>query len=176
VSRALIFSDSVFCPDSVFIRFILILIEKTTIISINSINQLILTRETLCFICGMNRNFKYYLHKVQALKVSSVFKETLRCFPSSKLLRMLHMQPSICKFIKITPELCRSLNYLTFQIILLTLINKKIKNPLSQVATTHHPNVFTFFLSLSRGRVGIAWAPSNNMMLILLSFFKELND
>jgi hypothetical protein len=34
----------------------------------------------------------------------------------------------------------------------------------SQASTTHHPNVFTPILSLSEGRAGIAWVPSNKML------------
>jgi hypothetical protein len=37
----------------------------------------------------------------------------------------------------------------------------KIPPSLSQAFTTHHPNVFTLILSLSEGRAGIAWVPSN---------------
>jgi hypothetical protein len=33
--------------------------------------------------------------------------------------------------------------------------------------TTYHPNVFTLILSLSDGRAGTAWEPSNYMMLFL---------
>jgi hypothetical protein len=53
--------------------------------------------------------------------------------------------------------------HLTFQIIILSFINKILKIPpsLSQASITYHPNVFTLILSLS-GRVGIGWEPSNN--------------
>jgi hypothetical protein len=36
-----------------------------------------------------------------------------------------------------------------------------------RLALLIHPNVFTFILLLSERRAGIAWEPSNNMMLIL---------
>jgi hypothetical protein len=35
---------------------------------------------------------------------------------------------------------------------------------MSQAFTTHHPNVFTPIISLSEGRAGIAWVPSNKML------------
>jgi hypothetical protein len=41
---------------------------------------------------------------------------------------------------------------------------KKNLPSLSQASTTHHPNVFTPILSLSEGRAGIAWEPSNKML------------
>jgi hypothetical protein len=40
----------------------------------------------------------------------------------------------------------------------------KIPPSLSQAFTTHLSNVFTLILSLSEGRAGIAWVPSNNML------------
>jgi hypothetical protein len=40
----------------------------------------------------------------------------------------------------------------------------KILPSLSQAFTTHHPNVCTPILSLSEGRAGIAWVPSNKML------------
>jgi hypothetical protein len=57
-----------------------------------------------------------------------------------------------------------------FQIIS-TLSNElwnKILPSLPQAFTTHHPNVFTPILSLSEGRAGIAWVPSNNMLFFPL--------
>jgi hypothetical protein len=35
---------------------------------------------------------------------------------------------------------------------------------LQRASTTHHPNVFTPILSLSEGRAGIAWVPSNKTL------------
>jgi hypothetical protein len=64
---------------------------------------------------------------------------------------------------KFTPLLWSPLNYLTFQI-------KFQHSPISksqfrrlcyQALTTYHPNIFTLILSLSEGRAGIAWEPSN---------------
>jgi hypothetical protein len=75
---------------------------------------------------------------------------------------MLLMQPSLSKFIKITP-CSRASKLVNFQIIS-TLSNElwnKILPSLSQAFTTHHPNVFTPILLLSEGRAGIAWVPSN---------------
>jgi hypothetical protein len=79
------------------------------------------------------------------------------------------MQPSLSKFIKITP-CCRTTKLVNFQIIS-TLSNEswnKIPLSLSQAFTTHHPNVFTPILSLSEGRAGIAWVPSNKMLFFPL--------
>jgi hypothetical protein len=84
---------------------------------------------------------------------------------------MLLMQPSLSKFIKITP-CCRAAKLVNFQIIS-TLSNElwnKILPSLSQVFTTHHPNVFTPILSLSEGRVVIAWVPSNKMLFFPLRY------
>jgi hypothetical protein len=75
------------------------------------------------------------------------------------------MQPSLSKFIKITP-CSRATKLVNFQIIS-TLSNEswnKILPSLSQTFTTHHPNVLTPILSLSEGRAGIAWVPSNKML------------
>jgi hypothetical protein len=46
-------------------------------------------------------------------------------------------------------------------------IQNKIKIPLSlsQAFITYHPNVFILILSLTEGRAGIAWEPSDNKML-----------
>jgi hypothetical protein len=44
----------------------------------------------------------------------------------------------------------------------------KILPSLSQASTIHHPNVFTPILSLSEGRAGIAWVPSNKMLFFPL--------
>jgi hypothetical protein len=46
----------------------------------------------------------------------------------------------------------------------------KILPSLSHAFTTHHPNVFTPILSLSEGRAGIAWAPSNKMLFLPLRY------
>jgi hypothetical protein len=45
---------------------------------------------------------------------------------------------------------------------------EKILPSLSQAFTTHLPNVFTPILSLSEGRAGIAWVPSNKMFFFPL--------
>jgi hypothetical protein len=75
------------------------------------------------------------------------------------------MQPSLSKFIKITP-CSRATKLINFQIIS-TLSNEswsKILPSLSQAFTTRHPNVFTPILSLSEGQAGIAWVPTNKML------------
>jgi hypothetical protein len=77
---------------------------------------------------------------------------------------MLLIQPSLSKFIKITP-CSRATKLVNFQIIS-TRSNEswnKILPSLSQAFTTHHRNVFTPILPLSEGRAGIAWVPSNKM-------------
>jgi hypothetical protein len=84
---------------------------------------------------------------------------------------MLLMQPSLSKFIKITPW-SRATKLVNFQIIS-TLSNEsrnKTLPSLSQVFTTHHPNVFTPILSLSEGRAGIAWVPSNKIFFFPLRY------
>jgi hypothetical protein len=84
---------------------------------------------------------------------SSVFKQILRWFRSSKLL--LHAM-----------EATKLLNFPNYHLN----IHNKIKIPLSlsQTFTTYQPNIFTLTLSLSEGRAGIAWEPSHNKMLFLL--------
>jgi hypothetical protein len=77
----------------------------------------------------------------------------------------LLMQPSLSKFIKITPY-SRATKLVNFQIIW-TLSNvswNKILPSLSEAFTTHHPNVFTLILSLSEGRASITWVPSNKIL------------
>jgi hypothetical protein len=84
---------------------------------------------------------------------------------------MLLMQPSLSKFIKIAP-CSRATKLVNFQIIS-TLSNEswnKILPSLSQAFTTHHPNVFTPILSLSEGRAGIAWVPSNKILFFPLRY------
>jgi hypothetical protein len=88
----------------------------------------------------------------------------LRWFPNS-------MQPSLSKLIKITP-CCRTTKLIYFQIIS-TLSNEswnQVQPSLSQASTTHHPNVFTPILSLSEGRAGIAWVPSNKILFFPLRY------
>jgi hypothetical protein len=89
---------------------------------------------------------------------------------------MLLMQPSLSKFIKITP-CCRATKLVNFQIIS-TLSNElwnKILPSVSQAFTTHHPNVFTPILPLSEGRAGIYWVPSNKILFLPPSDIKRLS-
>jgi hypothetical protein len=86
---------------------------------------------------------------------------------------MLLMQPSLSKFIKITP-CCRATKLLVvnFQTIS-TLSNEswnKMLPSVSQAFTTHHPNVFTPILPLSEGRAGIAWVPSKKMLFFPIRY------
>jgi hypothetical protein len=71
--------------------------------------------------------------------------------------------PPNFKLIKITP-CCRCCRFV-FQIIDKTIRNSKFRS-LSE-ATPYHHNVFTFTLFLPQGRAGVAWEPSNKMMLFL---------
>jgi hypothetical protein len=87
----------------------------------------------------------------------------------------LLMQPSLSKFIKITP-CCRATKLVNFHIIS-TLNNEswnkilpslsqasvRFKIPLSEATPYHH--VFTFTLFLPERRAGLVWEPSNKMML-----------
>jgi hypothetical protein len=41
---------------------------KTSIISLNNINQLKLVKEVVCFLWSMNWDFKYYLDEARDLK------------------------------------------------------------------------------------------------------------
>jgi hypothetical protein len=88
----------------------------------------------------------------------------------------LLMQPSLSKFIKITP-CARATKLVNFQI-KSTLSNESCNNilpSLSQAFTTHHPNVFTPILPLSEWRAGIAWVPSNKMLFFSPSDNKRLS-
>jgi hypothetical protein len=80
---------------------------------------------------------------------------------------MLLMQPSLRKFIKITPW-SKATKLVNFQII--STLSNELWNKIlpSQASTTHHPNVFTPILSLSEGRAGIAQVPSNKMLFFPL--------
>jgi hypothetical protein len=71
--------------------------------------------------------------------------------------------PPNFKLIKITP--CCGCRRFVFQIIDKTIRNSKFRC-LSE-ATPYHYNVFTFTLFLPEGRAGVAWEPSNKMMLFL---------
>jgi hypothetical protein len=71
--------------------------------------------------------------------------------------------PPNFKLIKITP--CCGCRRFVFQIIDKTIRNSKFRC-LSEAIPYHH-NVFTFTLFLPEGRPGVAWEPSNKMMLFL---------
>jgi hypothetical protein len=58
-----------------------------------------------------------------------------------------------------------AVDLIVFQIIDKTIRNLKFRC-LSE-ATPYHHNVFTFTLFLPEGRAGVAWEPSNKMMLFL---------
>jgi hypothetical protein len=98
----------------------------------------------------------------------------IKCWDGSQIPScycMLLMQPSLSKFIKITP-CCRATKLVNFQIIS-TFSNElwnKILPSLSQAFTTHHHNVFTPILPLSGRQAGIAWVPSNKMLFFPLRY------
>jgi hypothetical protein len=71
--------------------------------------------------------------------------------------------PPDFKLTKITP--CCGCRRFVFKIINKTIRNSKFRR-LSE-ATPYHHNVFTFTLFLPEGRAGVAWEPSNKMMLFL---------
>jgi hypothetical protein len=80
------------------------------------------------------------------------------------------MQPYLSKFIKITP-CSRATKLVNFHIIS-TLSNESWNKILPSLSSfsTYHPNVFTPILSLSEGRAGIAWVPSNKMLFFSLRY------
>jgi hypothetical protein len=91
---------------------------------------------------------------------------------------MLLTQPSLCKFIKITPpplscKVTKSHNFKLFQHSVMIHKNK-ILPPLSQALTTHHPNFFTLILTLSEGRASIGWVPYDKMLFVP-SYIKQFS-
>jgi hypothetical protein len=96
---------------------------------------------------------------------SSVFKQMLRWFPNSKLLlHASHASVTILNSSKLLPVLDAA-DSIIFQIIDKTIRNSKFRC-LSEANSYYH-NVFTFTLFLPEGRAGVAWEPSNKMMLFL---------
>jgi hypothetical protein len=78
---------------------------------------------------------------------------------------MLLMQPSQFKLIKITHPVVDAADLFVFQITDKTITNSKSRC-LSE-ATPYYHNIFTFTLFLPEGRAGVAWEPSNKMMIFL---------
>jgi hypothetical protein len=72
--------------------------------------------------------------------------------------------PPDLKLIKITPVVDAT-DLIVYQIIDKTIRNSKFRC-LSE-ATPHYNNVFTFTLFLPERRAGVAWEPSNKLMLLL---------
>jgi hypothetical protein len=101
----------------------------------------------------------------------------LRWFPISSCCIMLLVQSCQLKFIKISPLLWRLLNYLSYQMIISTCINEKIKIALclSQASTSFNLNVCTLILALSEGQVGRACEPCNKTILFLHLEIKSLS-
>jgi hypothetical protein len=98
-------------------------------------------------------------------RFSSVFKQMLRWFPNSKLLlHASHASVTILNSSKLLPVLDAA-DSVVFQIIDKTIRNSKLRC-LSEANSYYH-NVFTFTLFLPEGRAGVAWEPSNKIMLFL---------
>jgi hypothetical protein len=89
----------------------------------------------------------------------------LRWFPNSKLL--LHASHAALPILNSSklPTFVDAADLIVFQIIDKTIRNSKFRC-LSE-ATPYHHNVFTFTSFLPEGRAGVAWEPSNKMMLFL---------
>jgi hypothetical protein len=64
------------------------------------------------------------------------------------------------------PPVVDAADVIVFLMIDKTIRNSKFKIPLSEANPYHH-NVFTFTLFLPEGRAGVAWEPSNKIMLFL---------
>jgi hypothetical protein len=80
--------------------------------------------------------------------------------------RVFIMQPSQIKFIKIKFRCCQSHQNSFSKLHNSPLIQKiKILGPLSQANASNLRNHFTSIFSLSEGRAGEAWEPSNKTML-----------
>jgi hypothetical protein len=96
---------------------------------------------------------------------SSVFKQMLRWFSNSKLL--LHASHSALPILNSSklPPVVVAADLIVFQIIDKTIRNSKFRC-LSE-ATSYYHNVFTFTLFLPEGRAGVAWEPSNKIILFL---------
>jgi hypothetical protein len=89
----------------------------------------------------------------------------LRWFPNSKLL--LHASHAVLPILNSSklPPVVDVADLIVFQIIDKTIINSKFRW-LSEASPYHH-NAFVFILFLPEGRAGVAWEPSNKMMLFL---------
>jgi hypothetical protein len=94
---------------------------------------------------------------------SSVFKQMLKWFPNSKLL--LHASHAALLILNASklPPIADAADLIVFRIIVKTIRNSKFRC-LSE-AIPYYRNVFTFTLFLPEGRAGVAWEPSNKMML-----------
>jgi hypothetical protein len=90
----------------------------------------------------------------------------LRWFPSFKLL--LHASHAALPILNSSelPPVVDAADLIVFQIIDKTFKNSKFRC-LSEASPYQH-NVFTFTLFLPEGRAGVAWKPSNKMLLFLL--------
>jgi hypothetical protein len=86
-------------------------------------------------------------------------------FPNSKLL--LHASHAALPILNSSklPPVMDAADLIVFKIIDKTIRNSKFRS--RSEATPYHHNVFTFILFLPEGRAGVAWEPSNKIMLFL---------
>jgi hypothetical protein len=123
------------------------------IISLNSVNQLIFVMVR----CGV-------LFEVRT-EFLNVIQTSFVLYPNSKLiLHASHAALPILISSKL-PPVVDTADLIVFEIIDKTIRNSKFRC-LSE-ATPYYHNVFTFTLFLPEGRAGVAWEPSNKMMLFL---------
>jgi hypothetical protein len=95
----------------------------------------------------------------------------LRWFPNFKLLlHASHAALPILNSSKLPPVVAAAdlLSKLSIK-------QSEIQNSALSEATPYHHNVFTFTLFLPEGRAGVAWEPSNKIMLSLSVGFKGMN-
>jgi hypothetical protein len=91
----------------------------------------------------------------------------LRWFPNSKLLlHASHAAFPILNSSKLSPVVDAA-DLLVFQIIEKKSEIRNLKFRCLFEATPYYHNVYTFTLFLPEGRAGVAWEPSNKMMLFL---------
>jgi hypothetical protein len=71
------FTNSTFCPHSVFTCFVWIW-EQTAIISLYSINWLVFITETVCVYCAVRTQFWYVIHVISAI-IFTVISPICQC-------------------------------------------------------------------------------------------------
>jgi hypothetical protein len=147
-------------------------------IYLNSTVQLIFVMVT-CSLWGTDWILKYYLDElrlqIRPAVSTQVFLVFLCLQANAEMVPKFHVatacfscSPPNFKLIKIIP--CCGCRRFVFQIIDKTIRNSKFRCP--SEATPYHHNVFTFTLFLPERRPGVAWEPSNKMMLFLPPLWK----